>query len=271
MNERTRRRIADGLERTGLLGAAERVRGAWHRARDRAPGEEGPDGLPLPPAHLRLLVDGRNNDVATFIGVGAEMATAIRDATAQAGSPIEAMDAILDFGCGCGRVARHWAPLEGPQVHGSDYNPQLAAWCGENLPFVRVGVNDLAPPTGYDPGSFDLVYALSVLSHLPADLGQAWVTELRRILRPGGLLIVSVLGDSVRDRLSATERRRYERGELVVERPRRAGRNSCTAYHPPAYVHDRLLAGFEAVRGFPLGPPEWGARQEAYVARRPVI
>src|SRR5262249_10275134 len=109
----------------------------------------------------------------------------------------------------------------------------------------------------------------SVLSHLPEDLGDAWVAEFRRILRPGGLLIVSVLGDAVRDRLSSADRERYDRGELVVERPRMAGRNSCTAYHPPAYVHERLLGEFEGVRGFPLGPPEWGARQEAYLARRP--
>ena len=55
MNERTRRRIADGLERTRLLGAAERVRGVWYRARDRANGSVGPDGLPLPQLRLPFL------------------------------------------------------------------------------------------------------------------------------------------------------------------------------------------------------------------------
>jgi 2-polyprenyl-3-methyl-5-hydroxy-6-metoxy-1,4-benzoquinol methylase len=268
VKQQTRSRIADGLDRARLLRPAERVRERWLAMR----AEDGPavaiDGLALPPSRLRLLVDGRSGDAERFLRMGELMAGSIRQAVADSGSEMTEMAAILDFGCGCGRVARNWADLGGPEVHGSDYNEELTSWCEHNLPFLQVGRNELEPPTRHEPESFDLIYALSVLSHLSEPLQDAWVAEFRRLLRPGGLLIVSVLGESLRDRLSGERRERFDRGELVVERPRMAGSNVCSAYHPRAYVTAHLLAGFADVRPFEFGPPELPLMQDAYIARR---
>jgi hypothetical protein len=55
------------------------------------------------------------------------------------------MSAILDFGVGCGRVARHWNGLSA-EVHGCDYNPVLVEWCKANLPHLRAVTNRLDPP-----------------------------------------------------------------------------------------------------------------------------
>ena len=46
------------------------------------------------------------------------------------------------------------------------------------------------------------------------------------------------------------------------------GRNSCTAYHPAAYVSGTLLAGFSDVTPFELGSAELPVMQDAYLARR---
>lgn len=266
MRQQTRSVIANGLDRTHLLGPAERLRAGWltMRARDD---HLAFDGMPVPPAGLRLLVDGRSGDAGRFLAIGGRMARAIRGAVEAAGSRPEEMSAILDFGCGCGRVARHWAGLRGPEVHGCDYNAELVGWCRGHLPHVQAGVNALAPPAPYVADSFDLIYALSVFSHLDEPLQSAWVAEFERLLRPGGLLVVSVLGGSVRDRLCPEERHRFDRGELVLQRPRMAGRNLCTAYHPPAYVTETLLAGFTDVTPFDLGAPDLAVLQDAYIAR----
>jgi len=262
-----RSRIANGLDRTRLLRPAERLREEWLtiRAHDD---HLGPDGLPVPPARLRLLVDGRSGDAGRFLHIGARMAETIHAAASAAGNPPEGMAAILDFGCGCGRVARNWAPLEGPEIHGCDYNAELVGWCQGNLPFLLAARNELVPPAPYVAGSFDLVYALSVLSHLDADLQAAWIAEFHRLLRPGGLLVVSVLGSSVRQRLERHERERFDRGELVLQRPRMVGSNLCTAYHPRTYVTDTLLAEFSDVESFELGTPDLALLQDAYIARR---
>jgi SAM-dependent methyltransferase len=268
VRQETRSRIATGLDRAHLLRPAARLREGWLAARacDRG-AAVAPDGLALPPSRLRLLVDGRSGDADRFLRVGGQMAGSIAAAVAHAGPPIDAMEAILDFGCGSGRVARHWAGVEGPEVHGCDYNRELVEWCGANLQFMYATRNELQPPTPYVAGSFDLVYALSVFSHLSEPIQRAWIAEFRRILRPGGLLVVSVLGEAARDRLVGAERELFDRGEMVVERPRMAGSNACTVYHPRRYVLSSLLGEFGDVLPFDLGSPDLVLLQDAYIAR----
>ncbi len=245
------------------------MRESWLAARTGERRTAAPDGLPLPSPRMRLLVDGRNGEAEHFLRIGGRMADSIGAAVAGAGAAIDRMEAILDFGCGCGRVARHWAAVEGPEIHGCDYNEELVGWCRGNLPFLRATRNELEPPLPYVAQSFDLIYALSVLSHLSEPLQRGWVAEFHRLLRPGGLLVLSVLGQAVRCRLTAEERERFDSGELVVERPRMAGRNVCTAYHPQPYVSRSLLADFDDVSLFELGSPELILMQDAYIARRP--
>jgi SAM-dependent methyltransferase len=268
LGQRGRSRVANGLERAHLLGTAECVRRHWLTVRASDVQQLSPGRHPLPPRRLRLLVDGRSADADRFLRIGGAMFDSIHDAAAGMGAQVEEMQSVLDFGCGSGRVARHWSSVEGPELHGCDYNPELVAWCAANLPFMVARRNALAPPTPYRESSFDLIYALSVFSHLTEPLQRAWVTELRRLLRPGGLLLISVLGHHVQERLGGGERERFERGELVVQRPRMAGRNLCTAYHPRSYVERGLLAEFADLREFRLGAPRMPLMQDAYVARR---
>jgi SAM-dependent methyltransferase len=267
MRQQTRSRIADGLDRTRLLLPAERLREGWLTLRVQEQSQAGADGQPVPPPRLRLLVDGRTGDAEAFLRLGAQMCESIRGAAAAAGTPVERMRAILDFGCGCGRVARHWAAVPGPEVYGCDYNPDLVAWCKANLPHLWVTDNQLAPPTPYVRGSFDMVYALSVFSHLDEVLQRGWLAEFRRLLRPGGLLVLGVLGERLRHRLGWEEQRRFDCGEMVVQRPRMVGRNLCTVYHPRSYVTDTMLSDFTEVRHFELGSPSQPVLQEAYLAR----
>jgi SAM-dependent methyltransferase len=270
MRQQTRSRIATGLDRARLLRPAARVREGWITMRTCDGPVVGADGLPLPPPRLRLLVDGRSADAEHFLLIGAQMAASIRAAATAAGAPPERMNAVLDFGCGCGRVARHWADVAKPRILGCDRDERPLGWCEDTLPFLRAVRNQLAPPAPYPPQSFDLIYALSVFSHLSESLQHRWVAELRRLLRPGGLLVVSVLGDAVSHRLSEEEKTRFDRGELVVERPRMEGHNACTAYHPHGYVTSSLLSDFDDVKRFDLGSPQLPVLQDAYIARRPV-
>jgi len=269
MREQVRSRIADGLERTGLLRPVDCVRASWLVLRAGEPVALEAEGAPLPPPRLRLLVDGRSPDVGAHLRLGRQMWQSIHDACAESGNPTEEMRAVLDFGCGCGRVLRHW-PAAGPEVHGCDYNPGLVGWCAENLAPARVTRNGLTPPTPYVSESFDLIYALSVFSHLGPPLQRQWLAEFRRLLRPGGLLVLSVIGDSLRHRLGPAERAHFDRGEMVVQRPRLAGRNLCTVYHPRAHVTGGLLADFAEVRRFDLGSAAQAVLQDAYIARRPL-
>lgn len=101
---------------------------------------------------------------------------------------------VLDWGCGCGRLTRYFLS-SGTDVSGIDIDAENIAWCTANLHPQAFHVTDLAPPTRFADGTFDLVIANSVLSHLTLDSTRKWVDEVHRVLKPGGLALLSYHGD----------------------------------------------------------------------------
>jgi SAM-dependent methyltransferase len=244
-----KRRVLLLLDRLGLVGPAFRL--YEHVVALRPTRRLAVDGPPLPPRRLMVRVAG-TGDAVWFLRSGRAGYDAI-----VAHAPLAQLESVLDFGCGCGRVTRWWSAFDG-RVAGSDVSGPAVDWCRANLPFGRFEQNALAPPLVFDDESFDLVYALSVFTHLTADLQLAWRDEVRRVLRPGGLLLLTTHGRSYVPRLGEDERTSFERGELVVRWGDVAGTNLCSAYHPEAYLRDTFAAGFtfldleaEGARGNP--------------------
>jgi len=147
------------------------------------------DCFPVPPPHLRFRI-GADTSLDKFLGIGRTLLGDIKILAGKAGREFDSFESILDFGCGCGRVARYLS-----KVTGTDIDPEAIAWCRENLPGT-FDVNDSVPPLKYTDSSFDLIYAISVFTHLPEDLAMRWLEEMRRILRPGGLIVTSTIGES---------------------------------------------------------------------------
>lgn len=226
------------LDRLGLLLPTYRAYEALRAVRGR--GGESADGLPLPPARLRLMVAGVPQ-ADWFLEGGQAAAQSIREAVPV---PLESMRSILDFGCGCGRVARWWRSLPA-EIHGSDFNPTLVRWCRENLPFGTFAVNGAEPPLDYADDSFDLVYAMSVLTHLPVETQRLWLDELARVGREW--VLVSIHGAPYRVRLTPEEQRRFDAGEIVVRWGVVAGTNLCTAFHPRGSLERIAEPRFEVV------------------------
>jgi SAM-dependent methyltransferase len=239
--------------RVGLLETGRQLRDAlraWrHRLRERRR-DLPPDGLPVPSARLILKVAG-TPDARWFLGGGRLAADSIRAALARHGIDLDALPSLLDFGCGCGRVVRHWRGLRG-EVHGTDYEGAGVEWCRRHLPFGRFARNELRPPLAYASGHFAFIYALSVFTHLPAELQEPWMSELSRVLAPGGHLLISLHGTAYEDGLSPPERALYDAGQLVV-RYDAPGGNACGAYHPPDYIRNVLARGFQVLEITPRG------------------
>ena len=235
------------FRRLGLLDTARHVRDRaaalrWVRHNRRFLRQGGGDGLPLPPATLRILTTA-SPSVEWFLQSGQAAADSIRELLERNDVPTSTIGSLLDFGCGCGRVTRHWADT-GMMVTGCDYNRELITWCRRELPFARFDTNALEPPLPYTDASFDLVYALSVFTHLTFALQERWIAELARILTPAGYLIVSTHGAAYLDTLTESEQQRFRAGELVVRHDAEAGTNRCGAYFSEEYARSRLAPGF---------------------------
>lgn len=239
----------------GLLEVVRLGRNAYRNARFRQANaryyrEGAPDGLPIPPFHLRILVAG-SPDIGWFLEGGRRGAECVRESLRSGGLDLATAGPILDFGCGCGRVTRHFS-ADGVEVHGSDVNPSLVAWCRTHLGPGYV-TNGSGPPLPCADGQFGFVYAFSVFTHLLEPLQHAWMDELRRVLRPGGHLLLTTHGEHYLGELSPDEQRQFRDGQLVVRRDDDPGSNFCGAYHPESYVRGRLANGFSVVEFVPKG------------------
>ena len=255
--------VRGALHRVGLLGAARQTRDiaaglGWLRHDRRFLRHGGDDGLPLPSARLRILATA-SPSVEWFIRSGQAAADSIRELLARNEVPIAEIGSMLDFGCGCGRVVRQWSNVP-TKVHGCDYNTGLVNWCRRRLPFAQFETNGLAPPLPYADASFELVYALSVFTHLPRTLQQQWMGELARVLTPNGYLIVSTHGEAYLETLTEVERNRFRDGQLVVRNDAEAGSNRCGVFFSEDYVRRHLAPGFVvrdyAPRGARGNPPQ---------------
>jgi SAM-dependent methyltransferase len=253
------RHVAPVLRRTHLLVPAFR---AYERLVSL--GERGTRvddrGVPVPPAYLRMVVSGTTT-LERFLDSGRDGAASLRALFAETGVDLDECDAVLDFGCGCGRIARWWPADARTEWHGCDYNPKLVGWCAGGLGHLRASVNPLAPPTTYRDGRFDAIYAISVFTHWPEPLQHAWMRELTRILRPGGRLLFTTHGEGVAQTvLLPEELEPFKRGEFVARFGEDAGSNLCNAFHPPAWTRDRLAAGLDVLLHRPGGAPGLGSQ-----------
>ncbi|MEZ6096932.1 MAG: class I SAM-dependent methyltransferase [Pirellulaceae bacterium] len=99
----------------------------------------------------------------------------------------------FDFGCASGRVIRHFvAQTEIPEIWGSDINQRHIRWLYEHMPKrVKPIFNHTIPAIPLEDNYFDVVSAFSVFTHIDT-FETAWLAELRRILKPGGLAYLTV-------------------------------------------------------------------------------
>ncbi|MAG56552.1 MAG: hypothetical protein CMJ83_09705 [Planctomycetes bacterium] len=155
---------------------------------DETGGED--EGLPLPPAKLTLAW---NSDLAEYVASGRDHATAVRRVLEEQEATLGAGDALMDWGCGTGRVLRHFAgEAEQAEAWGVDVDARGVSWAKRHLsPPFRFVTGTSYPHLPFPDETFSLVFGVSVMTHLE-HLRDAWVMEIRRVLRPGGLAILSV-------------------------------------------------------------------------------
>src|SRR5918998_2562281 len=141
---------------------------------------------------------GRRRIISSFVR---EICSRIRDRRPK----------ILDVGCGTG--ANLVMLGEFGEAHGIDVSHDALSFCQERgLENVKHGAAEELP---YEDGTFDLVTALDVVEHLDDDL--AGLSEMRRVLRPGGRVLLFVPAFmflwGLQDEVS-NHRRRYRLSQL---------------------------------------------------------
>jgi len=206
----------------------------------------------VPPGELIYLVAGHQSP-KIFLESGRFTNEAIRRILNKHNLKVEQFGAVLDFGCGVGRIMRHWSTTQGPAWHGTDYNPELVDWCKNNLKFSEFRVNTLSGELPYEAESFDFIYAFSVFTHLNESLQFFWINELSRVLKPGGYIYFTTHGEYYFPELTPEEEKQFQSGRLVIREQQESGSNFCAVFHPSSYVHEKLAQSFIVVDFIPGG------------------
>jgi SAM-dependent methyltransferase len=225
----------------------------WREPEDAEPPEQG-SAQAMPPIEMRKLSSGVER-AGVFDEKGSATYRWLEEALARHSCKLESFDDVLDFGCGAGRVLRYLPELPGT-LRGLDVNPYLVNWVRASLDFVEAAVSPALPPLDAPEGSWDLVLAIDVFTHLDEEHNRAWLSELGRVLRPNGLLVATYHGPSRRDELPPELRAEFDRGGMVVVNPALSGTNACAAYHSTHSVSATAPASLAVLEHMPDGAPE---------------
>jgi SAM-dependent methyltransferase len=156
---------------------------------------------------------------------------------------------ILDYGCGQGRLSSQLVELGYVNVLGIDSSPEMIRIAREEVPDAGFVENDGARiPCG--DATLDAVLLFAVLTCIPSDDAQKnLLREFKRILRPGGLLLVS-------DYPLQTDDRNLRRYETFARELGGYGRfrlpDGALLRHHPREWFDELLADFRVEESLEL-------------------
>jgi SAM-dependent methyltransferase len=193
---------ATGASQAAGAGASQAAgAGAGSQRSDASAGDQNPTGgLPFPPEQMRALVG--LVDTAGFDNPTGAPVISILDP--------EQCPTVLDFGCGCGRLARQFVQQDPrPRRYlGLDLHAGMIRWCQDNLAphadgfefrhhdVLYESFNPGADkprfgPLGLRGETFSLVLAHSVFTHLTQSQTEFYLAALRDGLAPGGSLLTT--------------------------------------------------------------------------------
>lgn len=177
---------------------------------------------------------------------------------------------ILDWGCGPGRIIRHLPQIIGNQCEyfGTDYNSKSIDWCSKNLPGIKFNLNTLEPILPYPDNYFDIIYGLSIFTHLSEKMHYGWYNELFRVLKPNGIIFVTTQGDNFKVKLTPKELNNYNKGELVVRGNVKEGHRVFSAFQPKLFMQ-KLFEKVEILEHVEIKPEKgrW-LPQDVWIIRK---
>jgi len=147
---------------------------------------------------------------------------------------------ILDWGCGPGRIIRHLPDLMGShnQFYGTDVNANSIDWCTNYLPKIKFNNNNIAAKLPYANDFFDVIYGISIFTHLSEQSHFEWFNELNRILKPGGIMLLTTQGNNFESKLTSKELQQFRLNQIVVRGNVREGHRVYSAFHPVGFIQN---------------------------------
>ena len=173
----------------------------------------------------------------------------LRDALKQSGFEFDSFDKILEFGVGCGRLARWVIPnLDKDKFYGVDIDAKSIEWCKKSLA-GEFSINEIRPPLKFANDNFGLIYSYSVFTHLDEKTQFAWLEELKRVTKKDGILLITIRGkdDHEKVNLDDLDEVELEKEGFLFKKSNRwnLGESYQTTFHTKKYILENYSKYFE--------------------------
>ncbi|MEM9506586.1 MAG: class I SAM-dependent methyltransferase [Cyanobacteria bacterium P01_E01_bin.35] len=215
------------------------------------------NSIPVPPPDLRARVHGAE-ELAAFHKIGEVVAGDLEGTIKSLDLELNDRSNILDFGCGCGRIISWFQDLHPKsKFYGTDIDGEAITWCQENLAaWGNFSVNDAMPPLSYPDQFFDLLYSISIFTHLPEEMQFAWLQELQRVCKPGAYLLLTVHGEHLFPKNAESAKIEFENNGFyywIEKYSNGLPEFYQTSFHTETYIRDRWSKFFEIEQIVPKG------------------
>jgi ubiquinone/menaquinone biosynthesis C-methylase UbiE len=220
---------------------------------------------PFPPVELMANVSGLQNE-QDFAAHGTDIYRALTTASSK---PLSEYASILDFGCGCGRLARMFKGHSG-RIAGCDIDARHVDWINKNLDFMEAKLSRVNPPIPYKDNEFEAVISISIFTHLTEKSQDQFLSELYRVCMPEGRLFLTVHGKRALERalneptilaMLAMDPHRFERAQQEFSENRHAfvlQFGHLTTKHENASEQERLKDNQSGFKKMAEEPFEYG-------------
>ena len=152
---------------------------------------------------------------------------------------------ILDWGCGVGRVVRHIKEQNsGAALFACDIDEQRIVWNKKHYRDIVFSLISYSPPTSYTADKFDLIYGISIFTHIDAASQDMWLKELFRILKPNGVLLISTHGEAYLNNLLSSEKKLLYRNGIFTQSYFQKGHRMMSTYHQPDHFKKMITPYF---------------------------
>jgi SAM-dependent methyltransferase len=202
-------------------------------------------GIPLPPAYF--LYETYMSDYERYMEDGRIAAQEITDWTLPY-LPINPL-MVMEWGCGVARIVRHLPAIlpEDAGIFACDINEKMIKWDSENIKGIEFSRTGHLPPTSYSPGQFNIVYAISVFTHIDGREHLPWILEMHRILIPGGIFLFTTHGKNYYQQLAAKELKQLDKEGYFTRSYPDKGHRMMTTYNEAGQFKIMVSAYFDVL------------------------
>jgi ubiquinone/menaquinone biosynthesis C-methylase UbiE len=156
---------------------------------------------------------------------------------------------ILDWGCGVSRIAMHIGKLAGTSsaVYACDINEKMISFNAKSYKDITYSLISYKPPTKYENGYFDLIYGLSIFTHIDDTMQEEWICEMYRILKENGIFLFTTQGRYFNSKLLPFEKQLLAQQGVFSKTYQQKGHRMMSTYNEPEFFKNLLEKYFEVL------------------------